>query len=169
MLFEQTTIKDMLKLYSTLVGANTSPEEERRIFEQLKHAVDKIDPSFELGDSLTSYEAFLLATPATEGNVMVSLGCELEGYADLTIDYTPWDPVVPVDDTQQFDFDEPCVPVSLEPCVPCAIPEREEHTVEDFFQGEEISGLATEEFDDVSLFDTEQLPRKEQILTDVVD
>jgi hypothetical protein len=194
MIFEGHSIKDMLMFYSTIVGTNTSPDEERLLLDQLKTAVKQIDPLFEIGDSLTSYEAFVMVSnmEPQEGNVMVMLD-DVEGYLDTNMEYTTWDPLIPVDDTQQYPDDE-CVQRSLEPCIPCSLPAREEyrpeevflgeehrpesffqgeeHRPEDFFQGEEIVGLLTDEFQDVSLFDeskpvndTDQLPEEDNVPT----
>ena len=172
MIFEGRSIKEMLMFYSTLVGTNTSPDEERLLLDQLKTAVKQIDPLFEIGDSLTSYEAFVMVSnmELQEENVMTVLD-DVEGYLDTNMEYTTWDPLIPVDDTQQYPDDE-CVQRSLEPCIPCSLPAREEHRSEDFFQGEEIVGLLTDEFQDVSLFDeskpvndTDQLPEEDNVPT----
>jgi hypothetical protein len=171
MIFEQCAIKEMLTFYSTLVGTNTSPEEEKLLFEELKIAVYKIDPTFDLGVSLTSYEAFLLVDNMTpKGNINIE-NHEIDGFFDAGIEFMPWDPQCPVDDTQQYpDSEEECVPRSLEPSIPCDVPLREDHEYADFFQGEDIAPAATEEFNDVSLFemdkliiDTEQMPEEHNV------
>jgi hypothetical protein len=173
MIFEGHAIKEMLMFYSTLVGPNMSQEEEYLLFEELKNAIIKIDPVMNLGNSMTSYEAFLMASgmDIQKGNVMIATLDDVEGYIDTCMEYTPWDPLIPVDDTQQYPDDE-CVERSLEPCMPCSLPAREEHGASDFFQGKEIVGLLTEEFQDVSIFDennptndTDQFPNEDNVST----
>jgi hypothetical protein len=158
MIFEQCAIKEMLTFYSTLVGTNTSPEEEKLLFAELKIAVHKIDPTFDLGVSLTSYEAFLLVDAmAPKANVAIETH-DIDGFLDTDIEFMPWNPQCPIDDTQQYpDSEEECVPRSLEPAIPCEIPPREEHEHVDFFQGEDIAPAITDEFEDVSLFETDKL------------
>ena len=46
MVFEGDSVKDMLILYSTLVGTNTSAEETEHLFEKLVESVQAIDPDF---------------------------------------------------------------------------------------------------------------------------
>jgi len=155
MVFEGNSVKDMLILYSTLVG-NTSTEETRHLFEKLVESVKAIDPDFvpRLGTSLTAYEAFLLVEKDTySGNVAALFG-DIEGYMDKTIEYTVWDPIHPVDDTQQYPDDE-CVERAMMPAIPCVLPERDyqNNTSPDFFQGDDIVGLLSDEMEEISLFD----------------
>lgn len=85
-----------------------------------------------------AFEAFLLAEKNTHsGNVTALLG-DIEGYTDTTMEYTVWDPVIPVDDTQQYPDDE-CVERAMTPAIPCVLPERDYHvdTSPDFFQGDD--------------------------------
>ena len=172
MVFEGQTIKEMLTLYSTLVGGNTSAEEERLLFEDLRKEVHKIDPLYELGNSLTSYQAFLMVAniEPTTSNVMLTFD-GVEGYVDNTMEFTPWDPLVPIDDTQQYPDDE-CVRTNTIPSLPCDVPAREEHVQEEFFQGGEIRGLVTDEIEETSLFDeskpvndTDQMPDEDNVST----
>lgn len=156
MVFEGNSVKDMLMLYSTLVGNNTSAEETEHLFKKLVESVRAIDPKIvpHLGTSLTSYEAFLLVEKDTySGNVTALLG-DIEGYTDTTMEYTVWDPLVPVDDTQQYPDDE-CVERDCSPAIPCSLPERDYHvdTSPDFFQGGDIVGLLSDEMEEISLFD----------------
>lgn len=156
MVFEGNSVKDMLILYSTLVGNNTSAEETEHLFEKLVESVQAIDPDFvpHLGTSLTAYEAFLLVEKDTySGNVTALLG-DIEGYTDTTMEYTVWDPIVPVDDTQQYPDDE-CVKRAITPAIPCVLPERDyqNDTSPDFFQGDDIVGLLFDEMEEISLFD----------------
>jgi hypothetical protein len=157
MVFEGS-VKDMLILYSTLVGTNTSAEEARHLFEKLKVSVQAIDRNFahQLGTSLTAYEAFLLVEKETYGGDNIELvgAGDIEGYADPTMEYTMWDPVIPVDDTQQYPDDE-CVERAMTPAIPCVLPERDYHvdTSPEFFQGDDIVGLLSEEMEEISLFD----------------
>ncbi|ABT14134.1 hypothetical protein MT325_M580L [Paramecium bursaria chlorella virus MT325] len=155
MVFEGNSVKDMLILYSTLVG-NTSTEETRHLFEKLVESVQAIDQKFvpHLGTSLTAYEAFLLVERDTySGNVTALLG-DIEGYTDTTMEYTVWDPVIPVDDTQQYPDDE-CVERAVTPAIPCVLPERDYHvdTSPEIFQGDDIVGLLSDEMEEISLFD----------------
>ncbi|ABT15871.1 hypothetical protein FR483_N586L [Paramecium bursaria Chlorella virus FR483] len=156
MVFEGDSVKDMLILYSTLVGTNTSAEETEHLFKKLVESVQAIDPDFvpHLGTSLTAYEAFLLVEKDTySGNVTALLG-DIEGYTDTTMEYTVWDPIVPVDDTQQYPDDE-CVERAVTPAIPCVLPERDYHvdTSPEFFQGDDIVGLLSDEMEEISLFD----------------
>ena len=156
MVFEGNSIKDMLILYSTLVGTNTSAEETEHLFEKLVESVQAIDPDFvpHLGTSLTAYEAFLLVEKDTySGNVTALLG-DIEGYTDTTMEYTVWDPIVPVDDTQQYPDDE-CVKRAITPAIPCVLPERDYQNdmSPEFYQGDDIVGLLSDEMEEISLFD----------------
>ncbi|AGE51251.1 hypothetical protein PBCVCVG1_653L [Paramecium bursaria Chlorella virus CVG-1] len=156
MVFEGDSVKDMLILYSTLVGTNTSAEETEHLFKKLVESVQAIDPDFvpHLGTSLTAYEAFLLVEKDTySGNVTALLG-DIEGYTDTTMEYTVWDPIVPVDDTQQYPDDE-CVKRAITPAIPCVLPERDYHVdaSPEFFQGDDIVGLLSDEMEEISLFD----------------
>lgn len=156
MVFEGDSIKDMLILYSTLVGTNTSAEETEHLFKKLVESVQATDPDFvpHLGTSLTAYEAFLLVEKDTySGNVTALLG-DIEGYTDTTMEYTVWDPIVPVDDTQQYPDDE-CVERAITPAIPCVLPERDYHVdaSPEFFQGDDIVGLLSDEMEEISLFD----------------
>jgi hypothetical protein len=157
MVFEGESVKEMLVLYSTLAGTNTSEEETRHLFEKLKDSVRAIDPEFvsRLGTSLTAYEAFLLVEEETRSENVIALdgAGDIEGYADPTMEYTMWDPVIPVDDTQQYPDDE-CVERAMTPAIPCVLPERQyEATSPKFFQGDDIVGLLSEEMEEISLFD----------------
>ena len=80
MVFEGRSIKDMLILYSTLVGKSTSPDETSRLFKDLEDAVMKVDTSFcaKLGTSLTSCEALLLVEKE------LTFDADDEGYLDNT-------------------------------------------------------------------------------------
>ena len=155
MVFEGNSVKDMLILYSTLVG-NTSTEETRHLFEKLVESVRAIDPNFvpRLGTSLTAFEAFLLVKKEFPTGNVTALLADVEGYTDNTIEYTCWDPIVPVDDTQQYPDDE-CVERAMTPAIPCVFPERnyQNDTSPEFYQGDDIVGLLSDEMEEISLFD----------------
>jgi hypothetical protein len=70
------------------------------------------------------------------------------------MEYTVWDPVIPVDDTQQYPDDE-CVERAMTPAIPCVLPERDYRvdTSPEFFQGDDIVGMLSEEMEEISLFD----------------
>ena len=95
-------LKDILVFYSTIIG-NTTIDEQTKLFYLLKEAVARIDPdfTFDRDDPPTSYEIFLIVEKLDN-----SLPCETfdspEGYYDNTIEFTIWDPLQPVNDTEQF-------------------------------------------------------------------
>lgn len=166
-LFGDLSIDDMLKLYSTLGGANTPSNENKALFEELEKSIHDIDPDFELKDQLTPYEAFCLVTKNEHANVLTAV----EGYMDT--EYTPWDPVVPIDDTQQYPDDD-CIPRSnflhkgftLDQIQP-----REDVQSEDAyrFQGNDIEGLTEGDFtpydEHAIIVDTDQMPDENNVST----
>jgi hypothetical protein len=171
-MFSGLDTKEMLSLYSTLVGGNTPKEEEAALFEELKSEYNEQNPEKKLDHFITSYEAFCLATE-TPGNVSeFRLTNDVDGYDDLTMEFTPWDPVIPVDDTQQYPGDE-CVPRPTTRHVPVDLPpregEREHENFEIFYQGGDIEGIE-EDLPDTSPFcenttDTDQMPDGNNIST----
>ncbi|AGE49511.1 hypothetical protein ATCVCan0610SP_509R [Acanthocystis turfacea Chlorella virus Can0610SP] len=175
-IFSGMDTKDMLGLYSSLVGGNTPKEEEAELFRSLREEYNKATPDKELGpDILTSYEAFCLATNF-ESTEDVCLTADVEGYEDTTMEFTPWNPRIPVDDTQQYPGDE-CVPRPTTRHVPVDIPpregEREREDFELFFQGNDIGGLE-EDLPDTSPFcedtitiDDDQMPDGNNVSTSV--
>ena len=107
-------IKEVLKFYSILIG-NTSVDDQNHLFNLLKESVVRIDPDYTFDHETppTAYEILLLVEKLD--NVEPSMGCVTfespEGYYDTTMEFTSWDPLNPVDDTQQFpDLD--CVPTT---------------------------------------------------------
>lgn len=95
-------LKDVLAFYSSIIG-NTTISEQTKLFSLLKEAVKKIDPefSFDRDDPPTAYEIFLIVEKLNK-----KISCETfdspEGYYDNTMEFTVWDPLQPVDDTDQY-------------------------------------------------------------------
>jgi hypothetical protein len=50
---------------------------------------------------MTAYEAFLMVEKLHMGNVTVP-HLDVAGYDDTVIDLSTWDPIAPVDDTDQY-------------------------------------------------------------------
>ncbi|ABT16574.1 hypothetical protein ATCVNEJV2_537R [Acanthocystis turfacea Chlorella virus NE-JV-2] len=175
-IFSGMDTKDMLGLYSSLVGGNTPKEEEAELFRSLREEYNKTNPEKELGpEVLTSYQAFCIATNFEEAKD-VRMNQTIDGFEDSTMEYTPWDPLIPVDDTQQYPGDE-CVPRPTTRHVPVVIPpregEREHEDFENFYQGNDIEGLE-EDLPDTSPFyedaitvDDDQMPDGNNVSTSV--
>jgi len=98
-------LKNVLAFYSSIIG-NTSIEEQTYLFALLKKAVARIDPKFTFDHDKppTAYEIFLIVEKLN--NTLPSLPCETfdspDGYYDSTMEFTIWDPLNPVDDTNQY-------------------------------------------------------------------
>ncbi|AGE50192.1 hypothetical protein ATCVCanal1_458R [Acanthocystis turfacea Chlorella virus Canal-1] len=153
-IFSGMETKDMLALYSSLAGGNTPKEEEAELFRGLREEYNKANPDKGLGpEILTSYEAFCIATNLEDTKDARPM-TDVEGYDDCGLNFTPWDPLNPVDDTQQYPDDE-CVPRPATRHVPVDIPPREEERgredFEIFFQGNDIEGVE-EDLPDTSPF-----------------
>jgi hypothetical protein len=104
MVFANQTLVDMLRLYSSIIG-NSTPECEAVLFEKLKQEANAIKPYSITSDSMTAYEAFLMVEKLLCGNVTVP-HLDVDGYDDTVIDLSTWDPLAPVDDTDQYPAEE---------------------------------------------------------------
>jgi len=95
-------IKEVLKFYSIIIG-NTSVDDQNHLFGLLKEAVARIDPdyTFDHDKPPTAYEIFLIIEKLNNVEYNVTFDSP-EGYCDPSMDYTPWDPLIPIDDIQQF-------------------------------------------------------------------
>jgi len=166
-----TTREEAFRLYYSLIG-NTSQEVQEVLAKFLKEAVATIDPEYEwkFQGVPTAYDIFLDMT-SSSGNVVLALH-DLEGYPDTTMEFTPWDPQTPIDDTQQYPEDEVAVRKSLAPAVPCIIPFREDAEQCDFYQGN-VNGIVSEDILENSVYDiskpindTDQFPGDENVPTE---
>ena len=100
MVFANQSLVEMLRLYSSIIG-NSTPECEAALFANLKQEANAIEPDTITSDSLTAYEAFLMVEKLLCGNVTVP-HLDVDGYDDTVIDLSTWDPLAPVDDTDQY-------------------------------------------------------------------
>jgi hypothetical protein len=100
MVFASQTLVEMLRLYSSIIG-NSTPECEAALFENLKQEANAIEPDTITSDSMTAYEAFLMVEKLLCGNVTV-LHLDVAGYDDTTMELSKWDPLNPIDDTNQM-------------------------------------------------------------------
>jgi len=100
MVFANQTLVEMLRLYSSIIG-NSTPECEAALFANLKQEANAIEPESVTSDSMTAYEAFLMVEKLHMGNVTVP-HLDVDGYDDTVIDLSKWDPMNPIDDTDQY-------------------------------------------------------------------
>jgi hypothetical protein len=100
MVFANQSLVEMLRLYSSIIG-NSTPECEAALFANLKQEANAIEPGSITSDSMTAYEAFLLVEKLHMGNVTVP-HLDVAGYDDTVIDLSKWDPMNPIDDTDQY-------------------------------------------------------------------
>lgn len=100
MVFANQSLVDMLRLYSVLVGGS-SPESKAALFSNLKQEANAIEPGSITSDSMTAYEAFLMVEKLLMGNVTVP-HLDVPGYDDTVIELSTWDPLAPVNDTDQY-------------------------------------------------------------------
>jgi hypothetical protein len=90
----------MLRLYSSIIG-NSTPECEAALFQNLKQEANAIEPDSITSDSMTAYEAFLMVEKLHMGNVTVP-HLDVDGYDDTSMELSKWDPLNPIDDTEQY-------------------------------------------------------------------
>lgn len=162
------TVDEMLMLYSVLCGQNTSETDNKILYDELKSSIKRIDPEFVLKDELTSYEAFCLVTRKNESNITM-ISDVVEGYSEDN--FTPWDPIVPIDDTQQYP-DDKCVhrQYSETPHIGFTLDDEiKEPTIGDVYQGD-VAGLIEEiessPFDQTKIIvDTDQMPDEDNVST----
>jgi hypothetical protein len=97
-----TNLENILVFYSTIIG-NTTIDEQTELFSLLKEAVARIDPefSFDHDDPPTAYEIFLIVEKINNTNPCETFDSP-EGYYDDTMEFTIWDPLQPVNDTDQY-------------------------------------------------------------------
>ena len=103
MVFANQTLVEMLRLYSSIIG-NSTPECEAALFANLKQEANAIEPNSITSDSMTAYDAFVMVEKLLMGNVTVP-HLNVDGYDDTVIDLSIWDPLAPVDDTEQYPVD----------------------------------------------------------------
>jgi hypothetical protein len=100
MVFANQSLVEMLRLYSSIIG-NSTPECEAALFKNLKEEANAIEPGSITADSMTAYEAFLMVEKLHMGNVTVP-HLDVAGYDDTTMELSKWDPLNPIDDTNQM-------------------------------------------------------------------
>ena len=100
MVFANQALVEMLRLYSSIIG-NSTPECEAALFENLKQEANAVEPDTITSDSMTAYEAFLMVEKLVMGNVTVP-HLDVAGYDDTSMELSKWDPLNPVDDTNQM-------------------------------------------------------------------
>ena len=100
MVFANQSLVDMLRLYTSIIG-NSTPECEAALFANLKQEANALEPDTITSDSLTAYEAFLMVEKLLMGNVTVP-HLDVAGYDDTTMELSKWDPLNPIDDTEQY-------------------------------------------------------------------
>jgi hypothetical protein len=100
MVFANQTLVEMLRLYSSIIG-NSTPECEAALFANLKQEANALEPESITSDSMTAYEAFLMVEKLLCGNVTVP-HLDVDGYDDTTMELSKWDPLNPIDDTEQY-------------------------------------------------------------------
>ena len=100
MVFANQTLVEMLRLYSSIIG-NSTPECEAALFANLKQEANAIEPGSITSDSMTAYDAFLMVEKLHMGNVIVP-HLDVVGYDDTTMELSKWDPLNPIDDTNQM-------------------------------------------------------------------
>jgi hypothetical protein len=100
MVFANQSLVEMLRLYSSIIG-NSTPECEAALFKNLKEEANAIEPGSITVDSMTAYEAFLMVEKLHMGNVTVP-HLDVAGYDDTTMELSKWDPLNPIDDTNQM-------------------------------------------------------------------
>ena len=100
MVFANQSLVEMLRLYSSIIG-NSTPECEAALFKNLKEEANAIEPGCITSDSMTAYEAFLMVEKLHMGNVTVP-HLDVAGYDDTTMELSKWDPLNPIDDTNQM-------------------------------------------------------------------
>lgn len=101
-------LKEVLVFYSTLIG-NTHIDEQIKLFKLLKEAVERIDPefSFERDEPPTAYEIFLIVEKLST-SISLETFESPDGYYDDSMEFSLWDPMNPIDDTEQYP-DTKCV------------------------------------------------------------
>ena len=100
MVFANQSLVDMLRLYTSIIG-NSTPECEAALFANLKQEANALEPDTITSDSMTAYEAFLMVEKLLMGNVTVP-HLDVAGYDDTTMELSKWDPLNPIDDTEQY-------------------------------------------------------------------
>ena len=100
MVFANQSLVDMLRLYTSIIG-NSTPECEAALFANLKQEANALEPDTITSDSMTAYEAFLMVEKLLMGNVTVP-HLDVAGYDDTTMELSKWDPLNPIDDTNQM-------------------------------------------------------------------
>jgi len=100
MVFANQTLVEMLRLYSSIIG-NSTPECEAALFANLKQEANALEPESITSDSMTAYDAFLMVEKLHMGNVTVP-HLDVDGYDDTTMELSKWDPLNPIDDTNQM-------------------------------------------------------------------
>jgi hypothetical protein len=100
MVFANQTLVEMLRLYSSIIG-NSTPECEAALFANLKQEANALEPESITSDSMTAYDAFLMVEKLHMGNVIVP-HLDVVGYDDTTMELSKWDPLNPIDDTEQY-------------------------------------------------------------------
>jgi len=100
MVFANQSLVEMLRLYSSIIG-NSTPECEAALFANLKQEANSIEPGSITSDSMTAYEAFLMVEKLHMGNATVP-HLDVAGYDDTQMDLSKWDPMNPIDDTNQM-------------------------------------------------------------------
>ena len=101
MIFANQSLVEMLRSYSVFVGGST-PESQAALFADLKHNANLVEPGSITSDSMTAYEAFLEVEKRTVRNVTQFPQLDVAGYDDTVIELSTWDPLVPVNDTDQY-------------------------------------------------------------------
>jgi hypothetical protein len=100
MVFANQSLVEMLRLYSSIIG-NSTPECEAALFANLKQEANALEPESITSDSMTAYEAFLMVEKLLCGNATVP-HLDVDGYDDTTMELSKWDPLNPIDDTNQM-------------------------------------------------------------------
>lgn len=94
-------LTSFLRAYHDLMAGQLC-EGEGELYAMAKEAVREIQPTFEFGFEAppTAYELFLLI----EGMAPPDVGpvADFEGFDPRPMDYSEWDPMRPVDDTEQY-------------------------------------------------------------------
>jgi hypothetical protein len=94
-------LTSFLRAYHGLLAGQLC-EGEEELYAMAKEAVGELQPTFEFGFERppTAYELFLLIegmTPRNDGPAAT-----LEGFDPRPMDFSEWDPMRPVDDTEQY-------------------------------------------------------------------
>ena len=97
---EHEDLTSFLRAYHGLLAGQLC-EGEGELYAMAKEAVREIQPTFEFGFDRppTAYELFLLIEGMMPRNLPA---LTLEGFDPRPMDYSEWDPMRPVDDTEQY-------------------------------------------------------------------